>query len=538
MNKYILFLIGIFALLSCSKENISSTGVALLNVKIAKTEFSDAAKPSLKASNNAVVQLEENTVSLGDGLLISVHMKSSTSSTNKVATTVTQKPNLQQPLDDGVHIRLLIFDANNRFLESREIISGEVNGETIQLYSNQRYSFIAYSYGERVVLPALNLNVGDELNKVLLMLNSVKDAMYTTKMNVSLQAGQNDLEFVLKHVFTKIKTSIDASEAGTIAHVGEFSVFNVFQRADLRFNANDFRSIVRDFNSTPVSQILPDFVISASNDMASSPAQLIYADGNLEQSLILKSLKINNLEKENVTLLKYNFQPGVFYDIEIKVKRVTTDPPEEEGFIIGNLMWAAGNLKAIKENGVYKYINASNQGEYGDYWYKNDNKTGYYDIPMKDQPGHNDVDILKGNVVKDICSLVGNGWRVPTPAEINSLRESARFDMKWNNTHKFVQGYYIDQDGKSIKGLFLGTKIEPDEREQNKYLFLPYAGMYNSGKQQGTTSIGSYWHTGRDSDSGYTYQFTEAYFNQKENGSDHPKRSNPIRCVKDQPIII
>lgn len=68
----------------------------------------------------------------------------------------------------------------------------------------------------------------------------------------------------------------------------------------------------------------------------------------------MRSLKINNIEKTNVTLIEHAFQPGVFYDIEIKVKKHAA-----EGIEIGSLIYAMGNL--VYEDEEYKP--ASNQGE-------------------------------------------------------------------------------------------------------------------------------------------------------------------------------
>jgi hypothetical protein len=68
--------------------------------------------------------------------------------------------------------------------------------------------------------------------------------------------------------------------------------------------------------------------------------------------------------------------------------------------------------------------------------------------------------------------------------------------------------------------------------DQDKYLFLPFAGMYNSQNEQGKGTIGSYWHNG-NGNGGYSYQFASSYFTAHEGGGGHALRANTIRCVKD-----
>ncbi|MGN0003841.1 MAG: hypothetical protein ACI35V_10445 [Sphingobacterium composti] len=534
MNRllnYILLSVVAIILISCTKEVNSFANIATLNVKVLDVEYNTIPNTLATSSFNFQTTKDnrEFQIPWEDDLILSVNIKANQKNIEKIGTTINPKPNKKERLSEGVQVRLLIFDSSNKFILSRDFLSGHAGATDIKLPLGQHYSFITYSYGETQQLSALNLAVGTSLENVVIQLNGIKDLMYSTKLNVKLSGGTNNLEFVLKHVFTKIATTINSTDAGSIAHVGKFKISNVYNSVNFKFNQTADNSLERIFRSSLVTVDLIGFQPPYNRNIVSSPEQLIYTNGTDVQTLSVDVLKINNVEKTNLTLIHFNFQPGIYYDIEIKVKK---GKPEDEEFIIGNLIWGRGNLIALKQNDGYKYTHADNQGEYGDYWYKNASKTGYYKVPMKDQPGHNDVDVLLGETVTDICSQIGDGWRVPTPAEIKSLRDYAVFDMKWNNTHKYKDGKYTTPNGSKINGMYFGTKDQPSVSDQDKYLFLPYAGMYNSGRDQGLTSIGSYWHTGRDNKLGYTYQFESGYFKENESGSSHAKRSNPIRCVK------
>lgn len=189
-----------------------------------------------------------------------------------------------------------------------------------------------------------------------------------------------------------------------------------------------------------------------------------------------------------MTLIEHAFQPGVFYDIEIKVKKHAT-----EGIEIGLLIYAMGNL--VYEDEEYKP--ASNQGEYGDYWYKNSARK-YLDKPMKDQKVLNIPSKFEGKPKDDICNKLGTGWREPSPADAENLKQFAAWDQQYQpgGKKKFVEGNYKTPRG-LVKGLYFGTGAVPNPSDQDKYLFLPYAGMYNSGIPSSLGTTGAYWHSGK-----------------------------------------
>lgn len=307
---------------------------------------------------------------------------------------------------------------------------------------------------------------------------------------------------------------------GSINTVGNYSISNTYSQANVKFTNQPSGPLNLTFSNLNNNLPLSTFSISPDLKTAISSEKLIFADGQQSQTLKVASLTIDNVQRTNLTLINHVFQPGVYYEIDITLKRA--------GFEIGPILYALGNL--IYENGVYKM--ASNQGINGDYWYKTPDGR-YYEIPRALQPKHNDGDTLIGKVVDDICNKLGSGWRQPTPTEAMNLRIFGSWDAQYepNGQKAYVAGTY-QRNTVSVQGLFFGTSVQPSVSQQDDFLFLPFAGMSNSGILQDVGTLGAYWHSGRNSTYGYSYQFTNSYFTAYSVGGDHPKRANTVRCVK------
>jgi len=135
-----------------------------------------------------------------------------------------------------------------------------------------------------------------------------------------------------------------------------------------------------------------------------------------------------------------------------------------------------------------------------------------------------------GSKVKDICNQVGPGWRLPTYLEADTLERFA----SWHNApiNRYV-GYYTKPNKvDSVYGVYFGTNARPSYANQDKYLFIPFAGAYNSGVMYNFNSIGFYWHTGMDGGQGTSFQFAPGYMSPRNSGGLDDRRANTVRCVK------
>lgn len=508
-------------LFGCKRED--NIGMASLNIQVSEAQFNTPSDTKSAFSKMPTSSSDEIEIPWNEEYALSVKIKSSFSDSNSKIAQGSPSRYRRQQLAHNVQYRLLIFDKDHKLLASKNYVCGANNALDMRLSTTQKYSFIVYSFGESSALPDLNVDIGDSMESVLIELNSFKDAMVSSQLDKQLQSGVNNLSFVLQHTFCMIETKIITENAGLINKVGDYEVSQVFEKAKIKLNKHANNGVELQFSNPTYNFLLAPFTISPNALEASSPAQLIYADGNHLQTLRLSRLKINNIEKQNVTLLEHTFRPGVFYDIEIKIKKYT-----REGFEVGPLLYALGNL--VFENGEYKP--ASNQGIFGDYWYKNSSRK-YYLIPLKDQEVLNIPSKLIGGVVDDVCAQLGSGWRQPTSLEAANLKQFGSWDQQYQpgGTKAYVEGYYQTPSG-PVKGVYFGTNVVPDGANQDNYLFLPYAGMYNSGWPQDKGNVGAYWHSGRNGNEGFSFQFNNNYFSPDNGGGADVGRANPIRCVK------
>jgi hypothetical protein len=511
MKPIYLYIIISLLFISCAQEVKHSAISEFLTLRVDEAEYLDAV--TFKSNEEGVVH---NKVFLNDDYFLEVNIYSNSKPSFRSS-------HFREPLGNSVNFRILVFDENHKYLLSRDYVCGTTITTDIQLPANKHYSFIVYSFGTTSPIPPLTLNVGDDISVAQIALSSYEDVMAHSLLHQLIDQDNNILSFVLNHIFSKIKTTIDASNVGSINTVGNYSISNTYSHAIVKFTNQVANPLNLTFSSLSNNLPLSAFTVSSDFKTAISSEKLIFADGQQSQTLKLASLTIDNVQRTNLTLINHVFQPGVYYEVNVSLKRV--------GYVVGELYWAIGNL--ILENGVYKP--ASNQGEYGDYWLRadrnlSDSTAGYYYLTPINK---NAPQVLgSGSKVKDICNQVGPGWRLPTYLEADTLEKFA----SWHNApiNRYV-GYYTKPNKvDSVYGVYFGTNARPSYANQDKYLFIPFAGAYNSGVMYDFNSVGFYWHTGMDGGQGTSFQFALGYMSPRNNGGLDDRRANSVRCVRNK----
>lgn len=507
-----------FLLISCQKDTVNLAGEALLKVEIAGTKSN--AQPALKLKSSVRNTVDSKGASFeipwnNDYVLAVEVSEAGVSSKGKLAASTI----MRNPLSSGVQYRLLIFDADKKLINSVDYINGQNSNTEIALSSEETYSFIVYSFNEQSAVPALGFNNGAALKDVLLKLSTVKDLMYSSRLNVKLTVGENRLAFILKHVFTSVKAEIDASDVGNITQFGEFSITNTYGEATAKFYTSKNDSLELSFTNSLASKALESFVVGTDMKIITAEPQLFFANGVKTSNLMLSSLTIAGVRKDNVVLVEnFKFRPGIYYTVNIKLKKSAI-----QGFEIGNILWATGNLVLTGET----YSFAGTQGEYGNYWYRNTNGN-YYLHPF---PGLGGSGQGEGGLVENVCAQVGAGWRIPTSEEVNALATYAKW---WENPTNKFEGEYVMKNGTISKGIYFGTDRQPSTADQDKYLFLPFAGAYNTLSAQEIGQSGFYWHTGLGFNNHGTSLQLSNYISPNNNGGLDSRRANSIRCVRDK----
>lgn len=514
MNKYFycLTISTLLLFFSCSKDSVQVVSTSpQLRISVQATTFESEALPVANAKSNLIQQVEI-PLDKNNLLAVSIRTKDKTAiqqiaSTNKAATT-------KSPLTVGTRYKMLVFNASNVLVEMKDFTVGNELSEETNLSVADAYSFIFYSLGT-TTLPTMNISLGDPLAKVVGSFQGNEDLMVDIKQNLKLTGGENTIAVVLRHIFTQVKTTLNVSTVGTIETIGDLSITNTYSKADFSFaNISQYPKNIT-FSSVLNSLTLPAFKIDATKTMATSDARILFADGTLAQSLVFKELKVNGIVKNNLKVDGFKLLPGVSYTIDLQIKKFSP-----EGFVIGNILWGSGNL--ILKNGVYEQ--AASQGEYGDYWYRKSDGSFFVTPLLSNSSGEG-----SGATLKDLCTQLGGNWRLPTQDDVSKLETYASWSF---NTKKFV-GTYVNKANEKVNGVYMGTTSQPAAADQDKYLFLPFAGAYNTNSAAGIKTEGYYWHTGLGvNNEGTSYQFASGYMSAKNNGGLDSRRANTIRCVK------
>ena len=160
-------------------------------------------------------------------------------------------------------------------------------------------------------------------------------------------------------------------------------------------------------------------------------------------SLYLSDKPTVNILKETYTLL-FNklLSPGKSYRAKVSVKK-------NDGIIVGNIIWAPGNLY-MESSGTYKFLDGQEK-------YNLSETSGEYfgwntlDPVTLSNPG---TKWTKWDTTKDPCTKVivnGGGWRTPVYKDLSSLKNA----------------------GNSITGTLNGTS---GKLYANNTVFVPFAG--------------------------------------------------------------
>lgn len=181
---------------------------------------------------------------------------------------------------------------------------------------------------------------------------------------------------------------------------------------------------------------------------------------------------------------------------------------------------APGNLIATSNgDGTYTYSFASDQGYYGGA----ESDTDYFCwnalAPIDQAPKTGEWE-----PALDPCSKVGDGWVTPSSNDLSAL---------YNHKEGNQLGWYVSKRmGKSVEGMFFGIGWDKpvNEANQDKYLFLPYAGYRKSSVWNEVGTVGYYW--SRTPDSGDGCCFTFSVFFQFPNASGSRDSGYSVRCVK------
>ncbi len=506
------FFLAVLSLLAtaCTKEEylVPASGEAQVSILLdGVDEGEESSMKMAAASGEKISNVQQVTIPFNEEFSLQASLEA------EVPTTVVRKVNMAAgnraaasktitTLPQGILYRVVVYDETGKYATDKVYTVGVSTNATFQLNAGKSYTFLAFSIRSSSEVPAVNTT--QNLSTVSLSgLNGSSDFMYF-RSTLTLNAGDNNLNVVLKHLFTQITTSINAAAVGLIesssVSLGPHHSSVGVKLADASIS----------YNGTAGTTSLA-FTGIGTAKITSTPT-IINHPSTTAGVLTIASIKAGGTTRTGLQVTGLNIQPGVKYNLNL-----TLTP--KFGISLGGYTWAPANL--VYNNGNYGF--AANQGVYGDQWQVNAL------LPIGRGAGSEGQQAY--DPAKDPCTKVasnGGNWRTPTMAQLQAITGA-------NRNEKPIFHVRYDLPGQprasynGVGGLFIGITTQPAQADIDNYVFLPYAGESSWGQGQ----MGTYWTVTPSSANNERFQFntgdvTWPYSSQYYNAG------GSIRCVKAQ----
>lgn len=219
-----------YIIISCKStdtENISnSEGQILVKLNISETSFEDVIKVENKSStnkngSNSASEIQKNTIVLNEDFYLEAELSPapSTSINNSTVPTIAGNKAATETnnMAPGVRYKMIAYDNTGLYITERDYIRGQENStQSLMLDGGKTYTFVIYSINSSTVLPTVTFS---NVNNKTLSTSSVSvagnlDFLYVRKSQALVGGGSNEINVILKHKFSQITPTIDASATG------------------------------------------------------------------------------------------------------------------------------------------------------------------------------------------------------------------------------------------------------------------------------------------------------------------------------------
>ncbi|MHC8950582.1 hypothetical protein [Sphingobacterium hungaricum] len=489
-RNYIWVITLITCLFSCQDEKIvnESNEDAIVRISIDGIETQTESNGSIASTNPAklastqaintsddVVQNLEVPFDDSHSVQITIteqrnSVNSSNSKLNKIASTTTTGP-VKWLLEAGVKYRVVVYNSAGNYLNNYEYVVGTAkptNG--ITLAPNQKYTFVVYSIRSKESVPAAPTA---SLNSAILPVNGNVDFMYFIKENMTVSAGVNDLAVLLKHSFSQIITTINASAIGDVT-AATANVKPHFNVPEIKLNNGSINYLAKggtwSGDPTPSGSVVSFPNLSLSKVVSDSI--MVCNNGSSTSTLSFPHITIKGMTKYNVQVPNISLKPGRRY---VLTMNLTSFGSGSNGG--GGQAFSPGNLIYNRSNDSYSF--ATTQADYGSYFFPNYTKPKRLDIA--NITPNNTINGSSGDPCSKVLPL--NSWRLPTETELMSIKESTASRISGhagpniNSPVRFVATY--DGTNSTSSGMFLGTQLDPGTNRYS-YMFFTYGGAIRS----------------------------------------------------------
>ncbi|MEN5233516.1 hypothetical protein [Sphingobacterium faecium] len=317
-----------FTFLSCKSEDnaqvVSSGASVKVNIIAAESESEIITRADNKTSNTVPVGSTTQTMNqpLGADHSLDISLTSVSSLTKQANAGANSAGNkaatVQQPLAVGTKYQLLIYDNVGKFVMKQTYTYGqEATAAAIKLDAGKAYTFIAVSTNSTSSVPT----VADENNLSTAVVANINTELMYFKSTVNLKEGNNDLNVVLRHQYSEIKTTLhmDANTTGNITALVN-PVFNT-THSSATLKLSDGVLTYNGIIPTGKSIVFP--TLGTGTRTITSNSTLVIHPTTSTAVLNFGSLTIDRETKTNVSVSNLKISPGHRYDLDLTLKTCT-----------------------------------------------------------------------------------------------------------------------------------------------------------------------------------------------------------------------
>lgn len=350
----------------------------------------------------------------------------------RAALTPTPTPTTTTQLGPNVKYLVMVFDENGDRIVAQEKVydsttQSNANNQMI-LNAGKSYTFIAVS-NKTSTAPTFNpavTKINDVINTILV--DNTSDYLYFNSGPRTIVWGQqNYIGITFKGINSRVKVNLNTSFIGqniTAANVG--------------IQGSGAVNLAVNGTVTPITgtTYTKSFVFPTLNSQNITSNALVVSSAGKAHTLNINSLTTGGGTKSNLLSLAIpagTFQKGVNYTLKLKI--------EPDGVIVGNVVWAKGNLAYNFDNDTYfirddpSEVGASFQST--DYWHYGYSASesivpqrfvSYWTDATTDPINTYNYPVQNGN---DPCRKVAGGlWRTPSIQDFDNL---GSYDVRNND---------------------------------------------------------------------------------------------------------
>ncbi|GAA0886583.1 hypothetical protein GCM10009120_51820 [Sphingobacterium siyangense subsp. cladoniae] len=305
-----------------SKDSVAQSGKAnvsihLLGVENPVVTTKKASNGSSSTASNQTIVVPFTKTSSFEATLTNESSATSgnllrASSGNRAA--VTEE---RTPLGDNVKYKIVVYNSSGDYVTEKTYTNTVDNTSDITLDAGQAYTFVAYSVNSTSTVPAVTAQT--DLTTASLD-NISADLMYFKK-DLTVQAGDNNLDVVLKHQYSEVTTNLSmATEmTGAITNLAATTIDPTHPSANLKLADG---TITYNGSTATANVVFPGLGAAGLRTVSSTPTVLIHPSAT-NGVFNFGSITIDGETKNNVSVAGLNIVPGQRYNLNLNFKTCT-----------------------------------------------------------------------------------------------------------------------------------------------------------------------------------------------------------------------